>query len=284
MKKYLLPIALLVAIALIAGCSSEPGPTPLTPQDPQYYARGQELVLGLGACGACHSDSGQAGEPLSGGRWLMDSYGLLQSPNLTTAATGLKGWTSAEIMQAVRGGEDRYGEPLAGAFHQGYQWMSDEDALSIAVYLRLLPPVSREVERRELSWWDRALHSWGGETHRAVAGFVPRLNPRAKIEYGRYLTDHVAACGRCHSSDSSLWSGEGYLRGGVWNDPVRGEVAAPDLTTAGKQVGEWSAEQFVAYLRSSQSGQSCPVGYYAQASEQDLQAIAAYLKSVSGPK
>ena len=114
--------------------------------------RGEYLVRNVSVCGHCHSgDPRDSDGPLSGGRTFTNwRLGTIRAANLTPdAATGLGSWSEAEIVRAIRNGQDREGHLLAPVMP--YEWLSamgDRDALAVAAYLKSLPPVSNRVESR----------------------------------------------------------------------------------------------------------------------------------------
>jgi mono/diheme cytochrome c family protein len=63
------------------------------------------------------------------------------SRNLTPHATGLKGWSDAEIARAIRTGVSRDGSKLKPpmAFDY-YKTIDDADMAALIAYLRSLPP------------------------------------------------------------------------------------------------------------------------------------------------
>lgn len=115
------------------------------------WNRGAYLVNGLGHCGACHTprnvflaERGDAA--LSGGAYpefLMpgknrDWYAV----NLTSAAGGLKAWSEDDIKKYLKTGHSRragiFG-PMNEVVINSLQYLTDEDAKAMAVYLKSLP-------------------------------------------------------------------------------------------------------------------------------------------------
>lgn len=253
----------------------------------EYVSRGEALVNGLGACAVCHSDKVAPGAVLSGGQVFQDRYGKVTGPNLTQAKTGLAGWSTTDIVKAIRNAYGRDDSELSQEVHQGYLWMSDEDILAIVAYLKTLAPLENKINRRDVGFISRNTTGFW-DVHREVTGYVPYIGPNQKIAYGKYLTDSVASCGTCHSSPSTYFSGEKYLNGGKKILRLSGEKLAPcitSLTTEG--IGSWTEKDIVNYLetgltpeKNSIDPEYCPHTFYRNASKQDLEAIAAYLKTV----
>ena len=97
-------------------------------------ARGEYLVRTVAVCGHCHSaDPRNADGPLSGGRAFSNwRLGTIRAANLTPdPETGLGAWSEAEIVRAIRSGEDREGHTLAPVMpYAWFRGMSERDALA----------------------------------------------------------------------------------------------------------------------------------------------------------
>lgn len=283
MKKVFLVIVLL----LILGCSDEKPAVLRKVEGDLYSKRGEVLVKGLAACGVCHGQSSSPDALLTGGRVVEDLYGELKAPNITPGKSGLYGWTTTEIMEAVRNSVNKDNEDISQGVHKGYLWMSDEDLLSIIGYLKSLPPYENEVERRHVSFISRNTTGFW-ETKKHVGGYVPSINPADKVPYGQYLTDHLANCAYCHNSPSTLLSGEAYLGGGkrIRRNGVE-KIAPPLHNGSDSSLSGWSEKDIVRYLKTAMTPENniiesdfCPTNFYRNASDYELEAIAAYLKTV----
>jgi len=241
--------AAIAVVALLFGCSSSqepvnPGPTGTQEEINSYYEnhyfreffakndgavrygdldpktrtslrdRGEYLVNGPAACGACH------GRALSGGGVFQDRFGPVHAANITPAATGIAGWDIRDVIGALRASMTPSGTPLSIDLHSTYRWLSDADAKAIAVYLLSLKPIENEVERRTLGVFERK--SWGlFSRYREVEGYVPSPPRSNSAPYGRYLSYHVAGCYGCHTpkggliDDAPAFSGSDYADHGI---------------------------------------------------------------------
>jgi hypothetical protein len=281
-------LVIFIFISGLIGCSSPP-PEPIAqPVEERYISRGRELVSGLAACGYCHGLQSSPLSPLGGGRIQADIYGEVSAPNLTPAKSGLKSWSADSILAALRAGASEDVEIFSPEVHRGYEWMSDEDALSVIAYIKLLDPVEHTVPRREVSSLDRnTVGFWVGQQN--VIGYVPEINKRFSVAYGRYLVDHVARCQSCHNSPGGLVDDEGYLEGGKAVRSDKGEAVSPALGGSFTNgLGSWSEKDVVRYLRTGMTAQNryvnpafCPTNFYTNASETDLLAMARFLKSLA---
>ena len=253
--------------------------------------RGEYLVRNVAVCGHCHAaDPRDPDGPLSGGlafrNWRL---GTVRAANLTPdPATGLGAWSDAEIVRAIRNGEDREGHTLAPVMP--YEWlhgMSDRDALAIARYLKSQPPVRNELHNQpNLVYRAARLFFLGPKGERA-----PRAEPQraATAEYGGYLADHVGLCADCHTPRTGLQSR--HDRGRLYAGNVKAPPSfpaypanlTPDTATG---IGRWSEADFVRALRTGIDAEGdsihpfMPWREYRRMTDGDLQAIYRYLRTV----
>ncbi len=105
-----------------------------------------EYLATIGHCMECHtprSADGQLQRALlgAGGGLFPGPWGESMARNLTPHATGLKSWSDAQIIKAIRDGVDRDGKayrpPMGFAF---YKNISDADMALLVGYLRSLKP------------------------------------------------------------------------------------------------------------------------------------------------
>jgi mono/diheme cytochrome c family protein len=255
--------------------------------------RGRVIFALAGGCG-CHStEEGPVG---AGGRALATPFGTFYATNITPDRdTGIGAWSDAEIIAAIRDGDAR-GKGVEAPVMPYYQYagMADRDAQDLVAYLRTLPPVRRENREAEVSLPLARLAYRGWRWL-----YAPRLSPPAEapseaVAHGRYLVDHVAICGDCHTPRNRFGAPEPdlYLAGtaeGPDGDPV------PNITTdRDTGLGKWTERNFVQLLESGMlpnmdnvqglmaeviDGVGGGLGY-GQAPEAELRSIAKYLKTV----
>ena len=267
-RRYLFLFVIVVAVTLFA-CSTLKLAYYEVPKDPQYIKRGNYLVNSLATCSSCHSALN--GDSLSGGR--SDSQGVIAA-NITTDETGLGGWSANDVMRAIRSSISKDGTNLSFAAHDGYYWMSDQDALSIVAYLATLPAVYNEIPKVKLSFLKRKFDTKRSEMH----GFVPEVKKGNKIAYGKYLIDNVARCQGCHASPDGLFSSGAYLEGGRKFEVDGQDVVVPALLGE-NGLGDWAKDDIVSYLSTSSPDSLCPTESYSKASREDLELIANYIHS-----
>jgi len=280
-------LLLIAGVSFLLGCSTEQPEQISFSLDPQQIAHGAVLTRGLAACGVCHGERGAPEAALSGGRAYTDGNGQVGASNITPSESGIAGWRAGEVVRVLRGGPRRDDQQLSSEVHRGYEWMSDTDALAIVSYLLTVPPVDHVVSRRDVSFMDRNTRGFF-DVQREVKGFVPQIDPRFSVQYGKYLTDNVARCGFCHNKPVGLMAGEEYLAGGRTITIGDTEAVAPNITNSPEfGIGAWSEAEVVRYLQTGVkpgdaegTSKLCPTAFYRNADPEDLKRIALYLKSL----
>ena len=140
------------ALALSLGLSLAPV-TASQAADPAAVARGKYLVT-IAGCNDCHTPGYFLGKPdmarfLGGSEVGFDMPGLgtFHGPNLTPdKATGLGGWTDAQIATALTTGARPDGRMLAPIMPwHAFASLTKEDVGAIVAFLRSIPSVSNKV-------------------------------------------------------------------------------------------------------------------------------------------
>jgi mono/diheme cytochrome c family protein len=137
-----------------------PGVEPPAPERSELLNRGAYLVRGLGHCEACHAPHNLLGavvsSPFTGlpftsdpikanlvGGWLPG--GDWYAPSLqSTIEAGVASWSTEEIIALLRDGRHDHATvsgPMAKVVLNSTQWLTPEDLLAVATYLKSLPPV-----------------------------------------------------------------------------------------------------------------------------------------------
>jgi mono/diheme cytochrome c family protein len=127
------------------------------------------------------------------------------------------------------------------------------------------------------------------------AGTVLAMPERAAsaetlLQRGAYLTNSVAACGRCHTprdGNSLPVAGMEMAGGTEFDDPDLGHVVAPNITPDPETgIGRWTQAQIVNAIRNGVRpdgtiiGPPMPFSAYDDLSDRDVNAIAAYLRTI----
>jgi mono/diheme cytochrome c family protein len=252
--------------------------------------RGRYLTT-VADCFACHTVL-NAGKPFAGGRPIETPFGIITSSNITPDnETGIGAWSDEQFDDAVRRGVRPDGSRLYPAMpFPAYTKMTRDDVLSIRAYLSTVEPVHQLVKANTLPFpfnirlvmraWD-ALYFTEGE-FRLDSQQSPAWNR------GAYLVQGPGHCTACHTPKS-------FLGGDKTNDNLRGFNLqgwfAPDITSdVGQGVGQWSEADITAYLKTGHNRITAAIGPMAeevvnstsQYNDDDLNAIAVYLKSLPG--
>jgi len=283
---------LLFGPALVAGalCCS---PTHARTPDTQAFAqveRGRYLVTAAD-CAACHTRP-DGGAPFAGGRSIETPFGNVVSANITPdRESGIGAWTDDDFDNAVRKGIRPDGSRLYPAMpYTSYTKMTREDVKAMHAYLSSIAPVHNVVHsdtlpfpfsiRSGMQVWDWLFFKSGT--------FQPDHTKSAAWNRGAYLVQGPGHCSACHTPKNFAGadkSGE-FLEGAnlqAW--------FAPDITNDNRRgLGHWSVAQIVKYLKTGHNAISGATGPMSEEiavasshmSDNDLQAIATYLKSIPG--
>ena len=259
-------------------------------QDFTQIEKGRYLATAAD-CVACHTIP-DGGKPFAGGRAIETPFGNITSPNITPdAETGIGSWTEDQFDKAVRSGVRPDGARLYPAMpYTSYTKMSRDDVVAIRAYLGTVDPVRHPVGANALPFpfnIRAAMRVWDALYFRPGA-FKPDLNKAAELNRGAFLVEGPGHCTACHTPKSFLGgdkSGE-HLRGSY----LQGWFA-PDITNDERVgLGQWSSDDIVAYLKTGHNRITAAAGPMAEEiehstsrlKEEDLAAMAAYLKSIPG--
>ena len=215
----------------------------------ELVARGQYIFAVSGGC-ACHTEP--KGLPNAGARPFQIPLGTVYSTNLTSDnETGLGNWTDQQIIDAVTKGLRKDGSrqlPLMP--YTLYSGMAQEDLKALVAYLRSLKPVKKATP--ELKTSTPLMRSVVTEVWLKAFGTFyesPAQAPKSGIQRGKYLTNHVAICGDCHTPRNSFGvpNQSLYMAGSPKDGPIGQRVPniTPDKETG---IGDWTRENIVELL------------------------------------
>jgi mono/diheme cytochrome c family protein len=276
---------------------------PITVKDPASDAasieRGRYLAVAAD-CTACHTAPG--GKPFAGGLALDSPLGAIYSTNITPdPATGVGKFTLDDFDRAVRHGIDNDGTTLYPAMpYPSYAYMTDEDTAALYDYfMHGVKPVTSTGHSNAIPWplsmrWPVAI--W--RKLFAPGPDAPTFNASRYtdpvVARGAYLVEGPGHCGTCHTPRALTLqekalddSSNAYLAGG---QRIGGWVAVNLRGNPADGLGNWSKDDIVATLRTARNSQQTVVGtpmsdvvvHSTQyLTNDDLQAIAAYLKSLA---
>lgn len=252
--------------------------------------RGKYLVE-AGDCQACHTTAG--GQPFAGGRPIQTPFGVIYSPNITPDRdTGIGAWTDDQFYRALHEGIADDGSHLYPAFpYPWYTKVTRNDALAIRAYLNSLDPVKAERRPNALEWplsYREVMAGWN-EIFFKKGEFSPDPKKSAEWNRGAYLVEGLGHCGACHTPTNVFGaanSGE-KLQGGTLQDWYAPALAG-ELRSG---LGNWSADDIVQFLKVGRNSRTAAYGPMSEVitnstsklNDEDLKAIAAYLKDVPVP-
>jgi mono/diheme cytochrome c family protein len=212
-------------------------------QAEEMIKRGQTIFAIAGGC-ACHTEPEDTLH--AGAREFPVPLGTIYSTNITQdKETGLGNWSDQEIYDSMVKGLRPNGEKLLPVMpYEAYSGMAETDLKALIAYMRTLEPESQKNTPEELHLpFVRSLFTplWLKFFGRFFTS--PATAPKSGIERGRYLTDHVALCGDCHTPRNRLGvpNRDLYLAGtnsGPFDEVVPN--ITPDQETG---IKDWSRDE-----------------------------------------
>ncbi len=281
-------LGLLLALACIS-----PGARAAPAADVAASIEQGRYLVHAGGCLTCHTDDSPNAVPLAGGRVLRTAFGSFYSPNLTPdRATGIGGWTDADLGRALREGVAPDGSNYYPVFpYPAYSGLRDADVAAIGAYLRSLKPVRRAAPAHELPWYlsSRLVMLGWNLINFASGRFEPDAGHDASWNRGAYLVRHLGHCGECHSPRNVL-GGIDHSRELAGNPAGPEGKKIPDLTgDKATGIANWSVDEIEFFLETG----ILPDGDFAGSSMSaviedntskltaaDRRAIATYLKTL----
>ncbi|WP_245837758.1 c-type cytochrome [Tropicimonas sediminicola] len=247
--------------------------------------RGEYLVRGPAGCGNCHSPMGPEGpiaEQELAGRLVEQNEAFTAiAPNITPAGR-IAEWSDEDLGRAIREGirpdGSVIGPPMPFSF---YRNLSDTDVAAIVAFLRTIPAVEHDPGT---SVYNVPLPPAYGPPVESVAD-IPR---GVTVEYGEYLAGPVAHCMECHTTfgPAGPMLETDFGRGGFEFHGPWGVSVAPNITSHEDGLAGYSDEEIATMITKGTRPDGSPMlppmpyGYLAQMTEEDLQAIILYLRSV----
>lgn len=271
MKKLLLAIS---AISIPAATLAEPS-----------LERGGYLVRGPAACGNCHTPQGPNGPDMSNelGGMMVEKSDMMEAWAVNiTPGSRVAEWSDQELALAIREGIRPDGTIVGPPMPIGlYRGLSDDDLMSIVMFLRTVPASDNETP---VSSYNFPLPPAYGPP----VGSVSAPPEGMTVEYGAYLAGPVAHCTECHTTfgpkgpmfDTHLGAG-GFEFHGPW-----GVSIAPNITGHEDGLVGYSDDELktmiVSGKRPDETQMQPPMGYayYATMSQDDLEAIVKYLRTI----
>jgi mono/diheme cytochrome c family protein len=269
-------------VALLLGVASGSAQTPLE--------RGKYLVEGILTCGNCHSPRGPGGvidlgRAWSGGpqEWDTPTF-KVKGANITPDAdTGIGKWTAAQLKTALVDGKRPDGVQLAPIMPYGfYKVFTPGDLDAVVAYIRSVPPVRNRVPAPV---YKAAMHV---EIPPGAEKPMSEADLKDPVKRGFYLVT-IGHCMECHTPMvrgrrdfvNDLGKG-GFEFPGPWGVAVSRNITSHKE----KGIGAWSDAEIKRAItqgvRRDGTRLKPPMGYdmYAKMTDEDLNAVVAYLRTV----
>jgi alcohol dehydrogenase (quinone), cytochrome c subunit len=255
-----------------------------------------EYLARAGDCVACHSVPG--GKAFAGGLKMGSPLGNIYSTNITPdPETGIGGYSLEDFDRAVRQGIAKDGHRLYPAMpYPSYAKLTDADVAALYdFFMKQVPPVHQANKPSEipsyLSFrWPLAIWS---ALFTTSGSYVNKSDHDADWNRGAYLVQGLGHCGACHTPRGIAFqekalddSSPDYLSGAALDAWYAADLRG-DARTG---LGSWSKDDIVAFLKNGHNRGETAFGSMIDVvnnstpylSDSDLNAIAVYLKSLSG--
>jgi mono/diheme cytochrome c family protein len=295
---------LLLCLVAAAGVATFVKRAPPSPFDGASAADGTsgdlirkgEYVARLSDCVACHSTP--KGKPFAGGLEMATPLGSIFATNITPdVETGIGSYSLADFDRALRHGVAHDGHRLYPAMpYPSYAKLNDEDVQALyAYFMHDVQAVSQKNKDGDIPWplnmrWPLAL--WN-VVFTDSKPYQQQPSKDALWNRGAYIVEGAGHCGSCHTPRGVAMNEKGldggnplYLSGALldgWYAPsLRGDHNIG--------IGRWSEAEIVQFLKTGRNSHAVVFGSMADAfnnstqfmSNEDLSAIARYLKSLPG--
>lgn len=256
-----------------------------------------EYLAKIGDCISCHTNTTKVGSPAFAGDFPMPVpiFGTFYTPNITPdKEAGIGNWTDEQFYNAMHNGINAHGKNLYPVFPYIYfNRVTKEDILAIKAYLFSIPPVNQKKREDDILFplkWRFLQWGWKALFFLPDNGtFKPDPNRSDSYNRGAYLVEGLGHCSMCHTETNILGGPKKnlYLQGNQLDN-----YYALDITSMG--LHGYSVDEIVHLFKSGTmlGGQGKVIGPMKEVihnslqylTDDDLRAIAEYLKTVSGPK
>jgi mono/diheme cytochrome c family protein len=269
--------------------------TPAPGPDSKLVERGA-YVAKAAACAICHTAIGPTGPDLvnafAGGLEMPDAIGTWRTPNITQdKSTGIGNWTDEQIIAAVREGVRPDGAGLYAIMpFMNYSRMTDDDARALVAFLRTIKPIAKTVAP------NKDLKIMKGPGPRPANAPDDTTD---KVKHGEYLAS-LMLCSHCHwTPDMKTMAPAGpdkMFSGGLpFEIPMlgTGKLWSRNITSdPGTGIGTWTEDQLFTTIKTMVKPDGKMIygpmqfmqGPWSQLSDDDLHAVAAYIKSLPSVK
>jgi len=253
--------------------------------------RGKYLVEGILTCGNCHTPRGPKGVLDTANRhaggpqvWETAEYKVRPSNITPDKDSGIGGWSAEQVKAAIRDGKRPNGQQISPQMPYGfYKIFTPADLDAVVAYMQSIAPVSRKVEPPVYKVKNMVVDIPPG-----AAKPMPEGAMKDPVKRGFYLAT-IGHCMECHTPmdkghrdfKNALGTG-GEKFEGPWGVSVSRNITSHKV--AG--IGGWSDAEIKRAITQGVGKDDRkllpPMGFawYARMSQQDLDAIVAYLRTV----
>jgi hypothetical protein len=295
---------ILLTFLLLFSCATDnniPNYLIVEPSNKIELAKRGKYLFEISSCGSCHSLQGLKNSPLlGGGQKALDSSGVV-APHLGAQFSDANQWNTETYFNFFRRNYYPSGKRVVEGEHDGYEWLSDEDLLSLAAYLSTLgdrkePQFVEDTHNNQTNSFNFGFGEvFGGG--KEIFGYVPNINPKNTRAYGKYLADSVVRCNVCHAAKEKMFHTEEYLEGGHVFTNQGAEFVIPPLglrpdayeNSEGSFI-YWSESDMHKFLSlgvkvdgEKVDSSLCPTEFFSSLNKNDRQALINFYKSLTQP-
>lgn len=245
----------------------------------------------LGDCAACHTAPG--GKPMAGGLPLKTPFGTIYSTNITPdKKTGIGNYSFEQFDRAMRKGIAADGHNLYPAMpYPSYAKISPGDMQALYAYLMQgVEPVEQPNKENEVKWpfsmrWGLSL--WN-KLFLNSEPFIEDKTQSAQWNRGAYIVQGLGHCGSCHTPRGIAFQEKTMSQSGK-DGALFLSGSTVDAWHAVNLRGIWTVPAIVEFLKTGRNEHATAFGTMTEViglstqhfSDDDLQAVAVYLKSLS---
>jgi len=282
-------LLLMLVVAAFHARMSTPLPASALPHDYRPDVKNGEVMYHAGGCISCHRGIGPDVDKPAGGRALKVPGDVLYPPNITPdIQTGIGGWTPIQFVNAMKRGLSPDNNHYIPAYpYTSYAWMKTSDILDLFAYLKTLPPVKNQVERKSFALGRFALAFWKWLAL-PKNEFRPIAGKSAQWNRGAYLVTGPGHCAECHTPRNGimLLNRARWLAGGPHpvekgNVPsLRNLIGRKRFKDANDIFNALKYGEALGYKDISSGGMGDVQENLSKLPDEDLKSIAVYLASL----
>lgn len=263
-----------------------------TGQESTAAERGAYVFRAAGGC-SCHTNVKNDGAFMAGGRPIDTPFGIIYSTNITPdVETGIGVWSDADFLRAMTQGVGPSGEQYFPVFpYTSFTRMTRQDVLDLKAYLLSITPVRQANKRPELRapfGWRFGIRVWKW-LYFQPGVLQPDPDQSPQWNRGAYLAQALGHCGECHTPRNLMGGLQKGRRHAGTVDGPDGELAPNITPDAATGIGSWSPADLVWFLQMGLKpdgddtqglmSELIETGY-SHLSEDDLRAVAVYIRSL----